>query len=236
MLDLDRPSSFHPKLKLVKTYENFKETSKHQKTRRALLLEDDDFDAAITTELLSHRISPTFKVTRALRMREAIECVSQSHYDVALLDLNLSDSSGLMTIREIIRANPSLPIVVLTGDNRKETAIEAIKIGAHEYLPKDQLNDRTLDRTIAFAALRHEAQAQSANRKSIDSLTGLPSFKSALTEYRYMAKRAIKTGQNIGFLLVDVKNFSRINHTYGQYFENHSSCNKSSFNFDTVRG
>lgn len=212
---LTKPSSTHPMLRLVEADNPFETKKPPEKKQSALLLEDDDFDAAITTELLEKRIKPNFTVTRVRTMTEAIQFVSELDFDVALLDLNLSDSSGLTTLREIQRANQELPIVVLTGDNRKETALKAIEIGAHEYLPKQQLNDKILERLIAFAALRHKTAHENMNRKNTDRLTGLPSSKAMSHEYLYMKRRAKNTGRNIGLILMDVKNFKGINDAYG---------------------
>ena len=58
------------------------------------------------------------------------------NFDVALLDLSLPDSCGLDTFRTLAIQAPLLPVVVLSGNDDEGTAIEAVRLGAQDYLPK----------------------------------------------------------------------------------------------------
>ena len=62
--------------------------------------------------------------------------IKQNHPDWALVDLKMPEKSGLDLIRQAKQLQPTIKIVVLTGYGSIATATEAIKLGAHYYLPK----------------------------------------------------------------------------------------------------
>ncbi len=66
----------------------------------------------------------------------ALHALAQQPYDLAFLDLRLGDSSGLDLIPKLLADNPNLMIVVMTAYATVDSAVEAIKRGASDYLPK----------------------------------------------------------------------------------------------------
>ena len=66
----------------------------------------------------------------------AIEELKASNYDVVLLDLKLSEESGLDVLQEILRVSPRTAVVMVTAYASVETAVEAMRRGAFDYLPK----------------------------------------------------------------------------------------------------
>ena len=86
-----------------------------------LLVEDDSGDAELLYELLAQVPNMQFDVTHVTRLAEASEQTKVEPYDVILLDLALPDSHGMDTIRAMVSAAPTIPIVVLTGLNDEET-------------------------------------------------------------------------------------------------------------------
>jgi NtrC-family two-component system response regulator AlgB len=68
--------------------------------------------------------------------RVALLKLREEHYDLALLDLRLGDEDGLALLREIHRACPELPVIVFTAYASIETAVDAMRAGAADYLVK----------------------------------------------------------------------------------------------------
>jgi hypothetical protein len=69
-----------------------------------------------------------------------------------LLDLKLPDGTGLDVLRELQRRSPVTPVVVISGYGRVEDAVEAMRLGAAEYLEKPVARERlyeVLDKTLA---------------------------------------------------------------------------------------
>jgi two-component system response regulator RegA len=102
-----------------------------------LLLVDDD---AVFARVLGRALSARgFSVHSAASSAEAIAQLKSTGglpLDFAILDLNLGGSSGLKLIGAVRQANPECRIVVLTGYASISTAVDAIKLGADQYLAK----------------------------------------------------------------------------------------------------
>jgi DNA-binding response OmpR family regulator len=82
---------------------------------RLLLVEDNPSDARLLCEALEDYPLQKFEIERAERLEEAVALLARMPFDVILQDLNLPDSSGMETCRQISRAAGRTPIIVLTG-------------------------------------------------------------------------------------------------------------------------
>ena len=76
---------------------------------------------------------------------EGLKQVSAHHPDAILLDIGLPDKSGLELLKEIFKLDSRIPTIVMTGQGTTETAIEAMKLGAFDYLHKPLTFHRTCD-------------------------------------------------------------------------------------------
>ncbi len=101
---------------------------------RAMLLCDDDlpFRAALGAAFTRRG----WMVHLAGSGEEALAVAAQAHLSRAVIDLRMPSMSGLDLLRELLRRQPTLQVVVLTGYGSIPTAIEAVKRGAVNYLTK----------------------------------------------------------------------------------------------------
>ena len=76
------------------------------------------------------------KVADAAGAQAAVEAMERGRYDVAFLDLRLGNDSGLDVIPRLLAESPNLTIVVVTAYGTIETAVQAMRRGAWDYLPK----------------------------------------------------------------------------------------------------
>src|SRR5260370_37964461 len=76
------------------------------------------------------------QVLTARTAAEGLEQLREGHPDVVVLDLQLPDRSGLDVFEEIRTIDPKRPVVFITAHGSSETAIEAMKAGAFDYLVK----------------------------------------------------------------------------------------------------
>lgn len=124
---------------------------------RLLLVEDDDGDALLVTELLDDA-GTAVTVTRARTVAEARVLLHQGPApDCVLLDLGLPDAAGFDALTAIREAARSIALVVLTGDVDRARGLAAVAAGAQDYLVKSQVDEDRLDRSIRYAVERSHA-------------------------------------------------------------------------------
>jgi two-component system nitrogen regulation response regulator GlnG len=80
--------------------------------------------------------APEVNLLTASTAREGLEEVARHRPDVVILDLNLPDLSGLETFRRLHQIDARIPVIFITGHGTTDTAIEAMKLGAFDYLLK----------------------------------------------------------------------------------------------------
>ncbi len=141
-------------------------------TARILLIDDDTI---IVAEQVRHALS-ALRVEVAGSGAEGLDCVRRDPPDAILLDLRLPDASGI-AIYEAIRAHDArIPVIFITTAKNADTAIEAMKLGAFDYLYKplapDQLR-RVVGQALEVARLRGPvALAEVATDASSGALLG----------------------------------------------------------------
>jgi DNA-binding NtrC family response regulator len=98
-----------------------------------LVVDDDPLLRKLVTEQLSRS---GFETAAAASGEEAIEALQATDYDVALLDIRMTGMSGLDALREIRRLEDPPEVIMLTADTSLGTGIEAMRLGAYDYLTK----------------------------------------------------------------------------------------------------
>jgi PAS domain S-box-containing protein len=125
---------------------------------RVLLLEDNPGDARLFREFLHEDSLVKVELDHVERLKTGLEYLAQGKPDVILLDLGLPDSQGLETFTQVYAQAQDMPIVVLTGLNDTEQAVEAVRAGAQDYLVKGELSGGLLVRAIHYAIERKRAE------------------------------------------------------------------------------
>ena len=121
---------------------------------KILLIEDNPGDQLLITELLKATSLPIEKILLAESAAEAFEKIETEAFSIILLDLSLPDSEGIDTFTAINSAAHDVPIVILSGTNNTQTALDAITLGAQDFLLKGEFNEMFLDKTIRYSIER----------------------------------------------------------------------------------
>ena len=124
---------------------------------RILLIEDSNTDALLI-QIALEKGGRGLQVRREDRLESGLAHLDRGDIDVILLDLNLPDSSGLDTFRSVHRQAMHLPIVILSGQEDVQLAVDAVSLGAQDYLPKGEANRSSLMRSIRYAIERSRRQ------------------------------------------------------------------------------
>ncbi len=126
--------------------------------RHVLLVEDDPADVFLVRELLAE-VDPELRVTVAESVAEVTGGSLLSRCDCVLLDLNLPGTAGLEGLRQILRADGSAAVCVLTGLDDEHLGTAAVAAGAQDYLVKGKVDGQVLIRAVRYAVERRRAEA-----------------------------------------------------------------------------
>lgn len=125
-----------------------------------LLVEDDADDAHLVRSLLDGSTRPRFQVSCRPSLAEALAELEVVTPDAVLLDLSLPDSQGFEGLQGISRRHRRVPVVVLTGLADAGSGLEALGMGAEDYLLKTGLDSEVLVRALRYARERRALQVQ----------------------------------------------------------------------------
>ncbi len=129
-----------------------------------LLVDDDEVDRAAVQRALRSAGLPA-QVTEAIDFAGAREALlGNSRIDVALLDFQLPGGDGLEILQEVRHQNVDTPIIMLTGAGDEALAVELMKAGAADYLPKGTLTPGRLTQSI-----RQALRLRDADRRTRDA-------------------------------------------------------------------
>lgn len=133
-----------------------------------LLVEDNLGDAKLVEHYLDNPSVRTFlgetTLTHVESLAAAEEHLDSTAFDVVLLDLGLPESEGLETLHRMEALDVAVPVIVLTGLDDTDVAVEAIQSGAQDYLPKGDLDGDRLARSLRYAVERHKHERALARR------------------------------------------------------------------------
>jgi DNA-binding NtrC family response regulator len=130
-----------------------------------LLIEDNPDTARLLTRALEGT-SDAFEVTAVFSARAGLEHLAQQPVDCVLLDYRLPDADGLACLRRIRETHRDVPVIVVTGAGSEEVAVEAMKLGATDYLVKHGKYLLALPVKVREALGRRELERAAARYRS----------------------------------------------------------------------
>jgi DNA-binding NtrC family response regulator len=112
------------------------------KTIRVLVIDDEQIVLDSIRKILKEE---DYEVDVSLSGREGLDWAIKKQYDVVLTDIRMPDIGGMRVLRDIKRAKPSLPVIMITGYATVQSAVQAMKLGAMDYLEKPFTPERILE-------------------------------------------------------------------------------------------
>jgi PAS domain S-box-containing protein len=118
-----------------------------------LVIEDNPGDYFLVKEYLEESF-PTATIFSADTLNKGIDVLEQTQIDVVLLDLTLPDGMGISSFHAIHKKTQQVPIIILTGLGDRDIALESLKVGAQDYIVKDDCNAMVLEKSIQYGIER----------------------------------------------------------------------------------
>jgi CheY-like chemotaxis protein len=174
---------------------------------RVLLVEDDPLFANLVASILRDA-SPNFQVEYAPRLSTALARIARDRISLILTDLHLPDSSGPTTVRFLRGAAPAVPIIVLSGVDDVDVALEAVREGADEYVVKGRFSVDSLVWLIRLVLERHrrfvaDPGTPAGDPEAVNNLfASLPALQ---VIGRHLLRVADRTGLHLGVVYLGVE-------------------------------
>ncbi|SRR5829696_215363 len=138
---------------------------------RILIIDDDEDDFFITSEYLKQIQEYQLQIDWCYKYNDAIQNLKERKYNIYFVDYRLGARTGLDFLKEAVRWQVEEPIVLLTGKGNKDVDIEAMQMGATDYLIKTELTTDKLERCIRYSLERMAyLKALRANEKKYRSI------------------------------------------------------------------
>jgi signal transduction histidine kinase len=131
---------------------------------RLLLIDDDEDDYVLTHDLLADISDIQFELDWISEPETALEEMSRGWYDLYLIDYGLGRLDGLSLIRAAVTRGCKAPMILLTGLGGRAVDIEAMRVGAADFLEKWHLDARLLERSIRYS-LQERQHADELERR-----------------------------------------------------------------------
>jgi len=168
---------------------------------------------------LSARVStlftPSTRIVTCRSVEAAISILANERPQLVMLDLSTPDVRGVETVAKLSEAALGVPVVVISDSCDELLAIQAVQAGAQDYLIRDQMDERTLLRSIQNALDRARSQRRLTRVALYDQLTGAASRM----QFEFRAEQALAAAKRLrtqlSLLFVDLDHFKQINDRFG---------------------
>ena len=188
---------------------------------RVLVIEDQEEPLAALESMLGPD-RDNFTLDRATSCADAERKMAERTYDLIFADYLLPDGTTL-DLLDAERAGPAVPpVIMITGKGNESVAIEAMRRGVYDYLPKHTLDAETLRKSIWWTLERVrlewdvvEANQRVAELATRDELTGLFNRRYLLETLEAEVVRADRYGTDLTVCMLDLDDFKQVNDQYG---------------------
>lgn len=182
-------------------------TAEPSSNRSVLIVDDEPEVRELLTSFLENRGFTVYSVADGIAAKDALET---HHVQIVLVDLRLAGSPGLELVKTIRGEFASLPIIIVTGYPSLQTAVEAMRAGASDFVAKP-VDGPTLELRIE-KALELESTRRLANT---DGLTGLYNHRYFQQRLAEECERADRYGKSLSLALFDLDRFKAYNDRWG---------------------
>ena len=182
---------------------------------RLLLVEHNELDAHDIVGLIASGFEDGVSVRHVSTCAAALEAMQEEHYDVVLLDLALPDTDGTETIIRIGQTHAGFPLIVLSGSDDLDLAVDLLRLGVQDYLVKERITADRLHRSIRYAIQRKHNERRLELLAGSDPLTGLMNRDRLRMATEQALANADRRDGRAGLLFVDLDHFKTVNDELG---------------------
>ncbi len=180
-----------------------------------LLIEDKPGDRRVISELLTNFAGASHRAIQVNRLSEALRLLDGISFKAALVDIALPDARGLESVARLRATAPSLPIIVLAGMDDESVAVQALQVGAQDYILKGLFDAGLLNRALRYAIERKESEEKLTRLAYYDQLTALANRRLFQERLSLALARAKRRETHVTVLVLNLDRFKGINESFG---------------------
>ena len=139
---------------------------------KILVIDDEPEIGWIFSKILSDN---GYEVLSSQTGKDGLKQVQKSMPDLVFLDLKLSDSDGICVLKEIKNINPEILVIMITAHETIQTAVQAMRLGAYDYIPKPIPNERLkiiVDKALETQSLSREIKLLRKGTAPLNEIIG----------------------------------------------------------------
>ena len=127
---------------------------RQEKSLHVLLVDDDEDDFILTSACFNDLAGWSFELEWCPTYEKALDCMVNCRHGLYIFDYLLGSKSGIDLIKEAVALDCQEPIILLTGKGDEKIAVEALRLGAADYLVKSELEPALLERSLRYSLER----------------------------------------------------------------------------------
>jgi len=164
-------------------------------TPKILVIDDEERMCWALDRALSHE---GYQVVTATRGLKGIDLAKETEPSMVILDLKMPDIDGIEVLKELKISNPSIPVIMITAHVTIDTAIEAMKIGATDYITKPfKLEELKVHVKQALHLLNLENQVDFLRQELGKNYGKIVGQSEAMKEIALLIQQVAKTGATV---------------------------------------
>ena len=125
--------------------------------KQVLVIDDEQIVLDSVSQILTDE---NYEVDVSLSGREGLDWAIERPYDIVLTDIRMPDIGGMKVLRDVKRVKPSLPVLIITGYATAKSAVQAMKLGAADYIDKPFEPEELIDAVARALGMPTDAEEQ----------------------------------------------------------------------------
>ncbi len=193
------------------------EEGKQGKASHILVIDDEEVIRNLLTDVLT---DAGYKVMAVANAEEALEKVKEAPFEVVITDLMMPGMGGIEVLRKVKKVDSDISVIVMTGYATVETAVEAMREGAYDYLSKP-FNTAEIE-IVVGKALERQVLIKEAREKEYYKELSITDGLTQIYNHRYFYEllgreiiRSKRYPQPVSLLMIDIDDFKIYNDAHG---------------------
>ena len=175
-----------------------------------ILLIDDNRDQITITKKVLAKNYPEYHIEAAANAKEGLEKLSAGYYNIVLCDYRLPDVSGIEVLKQLKERGNDVPFILVTSMGNERLAVEAMKVGAYDYVVKDASYEDLLPEVIR-QSLEHYREKKRLERLEVERKEAVDALEKEKMQLEQMNKimmdreeRVLELKQQVDALLEEL--------------------------------